>query len=204
VKPLLVVVGLLVALAGMGALAYVILRPSPQPEPTPPVIAPEPDPDRKSAAPPDLELRPYRTMNTLREDLRDALADDGANLDSETWRVSGLLESDARAFLSDVATAERSPRVRGLLVLVAGVHAADSGGQERFLQDRFPIVREAAVLSFGARPGAAGAEVRLYLDRVRVPLGRDLSAQVRSRLERMRQSERDERVLAALAAVLGS
>jgi hypothetical protein len=203
VKPLLVIVGLLVALAGMAGLAYVSLRPSPQPAQAPPVMAPDSGPDRKSEAPAELELRPYRTMNTLREDLRDALADEGATLDAETWRVSGLLATDARKFLTGVAQDEKSPRVRGLLVLAAGVHLSSGGELEVFLGDRFPVVREAAVLALGSRPGAKDDPAHLYLDRVIVPVGRELSAQTRGRLEQLRAEEREERVLAALEAVLG-
>jgi len=203
-KPILVVVGLLAALAGLAGLAYLGLSPAPQPKTTPQPPAPEPGPASGEEVPASKGLRPYRTLATLCEDLRDALADEGAQLEAEAWRVSGLLASDARRVLTSVAPEERSPKVRGLLVLAAGVHLPDDPALHAFLDDRFAVVRQAAVLAMGVRPGSVDANSPLFLNRVRVVLGRNPSAGTRALLVAHRIGEQDPAVLTALAAVLGS
>jgi len=201
-KPVLVVAGLLAALAGLAGLAYLGLGSAPQPKTTSQPPAPEPGPGSVEEVPAEKGLRPYRTLATLCEDLRDALADEGAQLDAETWRVSGLLGSDARRVLTSVAPEERSPKVRGLLVLAAGVHLPDDPTLHGFLNDRFAVVREAAVLAMGTGTGPGDANSPLYLNRVRVAVGQSSSARARARLNEHRAGERDEAVLAALEAVL--
>ena len=131
----------------------------------------------------------------MKEDLRDALAGDPAQLDSECWRVSKLLASSARSTLINLAPEEASPRVRALLTLAAGVHVQQDELLLRFMEDREPVVRAAAVLAAGYKKGG-GSSARL-LEMVQVPLGR-----YDGRLEPFLQGEKDETVRAAIRAVL--
>ena len=115
-------------------------------------------------------LRPYETIETLTEDLRDALAHGTPQLDREWLRVSAALAPHARRVLSREARSETNPRVRALLVLAAGVHHPDGPEMLSALKDRSEVVRRAAVLTCGYEAG--GTERFALWPGLEIPLGR--------------------------------
>ncbi len=130
----------------------------------------EPGLSGHAAAQGALALRPYETIETLTEDLRDALAHGTPPLDEEWLRVSAALTPHARRVLSREARSEMNPRVRALLVLAAGVHHPDGPELLSALKDRSPVVRRAAVLACGYQAG--GAERFGLWPGLEIPLGR--------------------------------
>jgi len=105
-------------------------------------------------------MEPWRTTATLAEELRDALGDPEADLLAVFREVSELLRPHAAYTLEKVAAAERSPRVRALLVLAAGIHVPSEPLLARFASDREEAVRRAAAL---AREGSGAAEVAAFV-----------------------------------------
>jgi hypothetical protein len=143
-------------------------------------------------------FREWRTWATLREDVRDALAE-GETLEEVFRDVSGLLRGSAAAFLRRAATDEKSPRVRALLVLAAGRHVPDDPVLLRFLDDRFAVVRAAAALAAGWQDDA---QVVTFLEHVRVPVGRPLPPETEARVRAALEREADAGARAAMVAVL--
>ena len=140
------------------------------------------------------KLRAYRTLYTLREDLRDALPAGGSALAAEFWRVSTLYTTrDALRVLNEIAPGEKSPRVRGLLVLAAGVHLPDHESLLRLLGDRSAVVREAAVLATTHSKASKG-EAILFLNAIRVQPGRRLAEPTRRALEAVLSREVEDSV----------
>jgi hypothetical protein len=187
------------AATATAALVYLALRRSAGPaEPE----APEERAARSPEAPPASaadRLRPYETTATLTEDLRDALAGDPGRLDGEFWRVSAALAGRAVWMLQHAAPDEASPRVRALLVLACGVHDPDGAALLAFLDDRVPLVRQAAALAAGYRAG--GRPVR-FLGEVLVPLGRRPGEATAARMRARLAGEDEEGVRGTLGAVL--
>lgn len=201
-RDLSVQASLFLAVAATVGLAFFVLRDRPSPEGVPPAEGCAPE---EAEAPPErrperaVRFRPYQTADTLREDLRDALALPDADLDAECWRVSGALESVARWTLVHLAPDEASPKVRALLVLATGVHVPGERALHRFLDDDAPVVRAATVLAMGHRKG--GSPDALFLGAVRVPLGNEDVAHLKPRYE---EQEKDAMVRSALGAVISA
>jgi hypothetical protein len=190
---------LLLAGAATAVLGFVVIRDRP-PEnaPEPPVAAPpEPPPPPPAAEPP---LRAYETVETLTEDLRDALAGPQEALDAEVRRVSERLLPKARSVLLGAAREEASPRVRALLVFAAGRHVPDEAILLAFLNDREPVVRQAAALAAAHAEGGRSLEL---MAGVTIPIGRDLPPASRRALEERLRREEDEGVRGTISAALG-
>lgn len=192
--------GLALALGATGGLAVLVLREAPGPEAAPPAGEPPAAAVAPAAAEPVREIRPYRTTQTLAEDLRDALAGDPARLGAELWAVSAALEERARWVLVHQAAEETSPRVRALLVLAAGVHLPEDPRLLEFLGDREPRVRAAAALAAAYRKDGAR---RAELLGVGVPLG-EVREGARASVERARDGEQDAEARAAMEAALSA
>jgi hypothetical protein len=188
---------LLVAGAATGVLVLLRLRPGVEPEMAP---GPPPPPLPAKAAPAEEILRPYETVATLAEDLRDALAGPKEALGPEVSRVSGRLRPSARRVLVETAPQEASPKVRALLVLAAGVHVPDERILLAFLGDREAVVRRAAALATSRRDG--GTPVPL-MEGVEVEVGRELPEATRGVLAERLRREEDEGVRGTIAKVLG-
>jgi hypothetical protein len=188
---------LIVAAAATGVLVLLRLRPGGEAEVAP--APPPPPPPAKAAAAEEI-LRPYETVATLAEDLRDALAGPKESLQAEVLRVSARLRPSARRILVETAPKEASPRVRALLVLAAGVHVPDEKILLAFLGDREAVVRRAAALATSRREG--GAPVRL-MEGVEVEVGRELPEATRGALAERVVREEDEGVRGTIAKALG-
>jgi hypothetical protein len=195
---------LLLAGAATAVLGFVVLRgdrnPSPAPPPTtapPPAAAPLPAAEET--------LRPYETLATLTEDLRDALAGPPELLAPEVARVSERLAPKARTVLVSTAPEEASPKVRALLVFAAGSHVPDEEVLLAFLGDREPVVRRAAAIATARTENTRLALQRaaLVLPGVWVRIGRRLPEATRRALEERLSREEDEGVRGTLAAALG-
>ena len=170
---------LAVAAAVTGAALYLLRDGDPRPDAgtdRPAAVAETGDADGKSGLPgyatarDAVVLRPYETIDTLTEDLRDALAHGTPPLSEEWLRVSAALAPHARHVLSREARTDTNPRVRALLVLAAGVHHPDGPELLSALKDRSPVVRRAAVLACGYQAG--GAERFGLWPGLEIPLGR--------------------------------
>jgi hypothetical protein len=186
---------LLVAAASTGILVLIRLRPEPEQAPAPaPPLLPPPATDA-----PEETLRPYETVATLTEDLRDALAGPAESLGAEVFRVSARLRPSARSVLLKTAPEEASPRVRALLVLAAGVHVPDERILLAFLADREALVRRAAALAVAHAEGGAPAAL---MEGVVVPVGRLLPEATRKALAERLPREEDEGVRGTIAAAL--
>jgi hypothetical protein len=202
VRGLIVPAAILLALGATGGLALLALNDSPAPVPdaqSKPAIetadaAPAPDP------PPSEVIRRYETTATLLEDLRDALAGDPKFLQAELLRVSEALGSRAAWTIRNVVPAEASPRVRALAVFAAGVHLQGEGILLEFGEERFPVVRKAAVLAMGYAP--TGLIKAAILDGVEVPLGATVAPAEEGGLRRLYEAEKDPAVREAIEAVL--
>lgn len=166
----------------------------------PPAPAPPPPP-APVTAPAEETLRPYETVATLQEDLRDALAGPKEALAAEVARVSSRLRPSARRVLVETAPREASPKVRALLVLAAGVHVPDEGILLAFLDDREPVVRRAAALATARQEGGAAAEL---MEGVEVPVGRELPEGTRRALAGRLPREEDEGVRGTVGRALGN
>ncbi|HEX5138660.1 MAG TPA: hypothetical protein VFY93_16940 [Planctomycetota bacterium] len=193
------VVWLCLLVAGVATAILVLLRMSPRDEPAPAPGPPPPPPPARVATDEDA-LRPYETVATLAEDLRDALAGPKEALGAEVARVSLRLRPNARRVLVETARQEPSPRVRALLVLAAGVHVPDEAILLAYLDDREPVVRRAAVLATARREG--GSPVAL-MEGVEVPVGRELPAETRRALAERLPREEDEGVRGTIGKALG-
>lgn len=187
---------LLVAGVATGVLVLLRLGPGegPLPAPAPPL------PPAPVAAPAEEILRPYETVATLAEDLRDALAGPKEAIALEVSRVSARLSRSARSVLVETAPREASPRVRALLVLAAGVHVPDERILLAFLDDREAVVRKAAALAIARREG--GVAVSL-MEGVDVPVGRRLPEPTRHALAERLSREEDEGVRGTVGLALG-
>jgi hypothetical protein len=192
-----VVLCLLVAAIATGVLVF--LRHAPEEE-LPPAPAPPPPP-APATAPAEEELRPYETVATLQEDLRDALGGPKEALAAEVARVSARLRPSARRVLVETAPGEASPKVRALLVLAAGVHVPDEGILLAFLDDREPVVRRAAALATARKEGGVAAEL---MEGVEVPVGRELPEGARRALAVRHSREEDEGVRGTIGMALGN
>lgn len=154
--PVAVTAGILLAVVRDG-------RPLPAPRAPPVPSAPEP------AVPPEPgTFRPWQTTATLVEDLRDALGDPRADLEAEWRRVSEALRPHAAWTLENVAPREKSPRVRALVVLAAGVHLPGDPRLGSFARDPEEVVRTAADLARRYREGGAKVD---FLGRLSLPVG---------------------------------
>jgi len=200
VRGVLYAVGIAVAFGATAGVGYLTLQELVFDERTPASGAPGGDDDAPpSDEPPELDIRAYESFRTIAEDVRDALAADGAEVHAECWRVSGRLHDQAIAMLDWIARNEASPRVRALVVLAAGVHAPDDDALLARLGDHDPRVRRAAVLATGYRERGAVEETLLG---VKVPLGRRPPDRTRAELQARMGIEEDEDVAAALKQVL--
>ena len=170
---------LAVAAAVTGAALYLLRDGDPRPDAgtdRPAAVAETGDADGESGLPGHataqdaVALRPYETIDTLTEDLRDALAHGTPPLSEEWLRVSAALAPHARHVLSREARADTNPRVRALLVLAAGVHHPDGPELLSALKDRSQVVRRAAVLACGYQAG--GSESFGLWPGLEIPLGR--------------------------------
>jgi len=193
--------GLVAAAAATGGAAFLVLRRGETRSSGPRADAA----DEAGTAASPISFRPapierYQTTLTLAEDLRDALAGDPEALAAECGRVAAAIAPRARYTLAKVAPAERSPRVRALLVLAAGMHVADEPLLLDFLSDPAAIVRRAAAVAAGH--DATGTRHETLLPGLDVPLGSVTSPEVRSRLEAALGREEDAAVRATVAAVL--
>ncbi len=187
---------LLVAGVATGVLVSIRLFPGEEPPPAPaPPLPPAP-----AAAPVEEILRPYETVATLREDLRDALAGPKEAIAAEVVRVSGRLRGSARSVLVETAPREASPKVRALLVLAAGVHVPDERILLAFLDDREPVVRRAAALATARREGG---DVAALVEGVGVPVGRELPPATSNALRQRLSREEDEGVRGTIGKALG-
>jgi hypothetical protein len=145
-------------------------------------------------------MRRYETTATLLEDLRDALAGDPKFLQTELLRVSNVLGSRAAWTIRNVVPTEASPRVRALAVFAAGVHLQGEGILLEFGEERFPVVRRAAILAMGYSPN--GRETAAILKGVEVPLGATVAPAEEGGLRRLYEAESDPTVREAIDAVL--
>lgn len=200
-KTLVLPLLLLLAVATTAVVLALVSSSRPQTAPTPPerdLRPPEATPRERGTR--ETGPRPYQTTATLTEDLRDALASDPETLGRECRRVSAALQGRARWSLIHLASAEASPKVRGLLVFAAGLHLPDDPDLIHWLDDPSPAVRSAAALAIGY--DAKGRSTARLIEVVPVRIGRVPGPEAQGVLRSVAERDREKSVREAAAAVL--